>query len=109
VSNITRDRVITNVVFGDDGEIEIVFLERHEQQEFAAMMRTLVINCRANKLMAQFDEIIELLEELIDNGYVAVRNPPKTIDPRKRVRSRRPQFDVEVDDDEAEYETDEED
>jgi hypothetical protein len=102
VSVLTKDLVITNVAFGDDS-VEIVFLERNDQTETAAIVKTIIIDCRAHNLLNQVAEVQELLEEIVDAGYVAVRNPPKTIDPRKRIRQGRPSFEVEVEaDDEGE-------
>lgn len=96
MSTILKDVMITNVAFGDDS-LEIVFLERDDQQDTAAIVKTMIVDCRANNLLNHVAEILELLEEIVETGYIAVRNPPKTIDPRKRFRQGRPKFEIEVD------------
>ena len=82
-----RDVLVTNVAFADDS-LEIQFLDRNDQQETAAIVKTLIIDCRANKLLNQLNEINELLEEIVEAGYIAVRNPPQTLNPRDRFRKK---------------------
>ena len=73
---VNMDTIVTSVGFTEDS-MEITFLENREQGEEVMMARTLVFNVNTEEKMQLFLEIQERLQDLIEWGYVELRNPPK--------------------------------
>lgn len=69
---------VTSVGFNEDS-MEITFLEDREQGEEVLMARTLVIGINSDERMQLYAEIQERLCDLIEWGYVELRNPPRKI------------------------------
>lgn len=90
--------VVTSVAFAD-GSLEIGYLEKREQTDNVGMMRTLFVDTQRTKLSSQYNELQELLLDIVENALLALRNPEKSLDPRKRIL-RRPVDAVETEEDE---------
>lgn len=74
--------VLISAVSFQEGALEIVFLEKNDNSsEFVAVYQTMAVDCRGLGLLQQYEEIHELLEEIVDAGLVARRNPPKQLGP----------------------------
>jgi hypothetical protein len=79
-SDIARyDTFATNVSFGND-TIEITFLEKSEQSQTVMMARTLVIQVDNEERYRNYSFLQECLRELIDSGYIELRNGPEPED-----------------------------
>lgn len=75
---LSEDVFITSVGFNEDS-VEITFLESREQGERDMMARTMVLVLESDERIMLVAEIQERLRDLIDVGYVSLRNPPREI------------------------------
>lgn len=78
---------VTSVGFNED-TMEITFLEDREQGEEVIMARTLVLTINTEERMQLYAEIQERLCDLIEWGYVELRNPPRKISIQEHRASR---------------------
>lgn len=82
---------ISAVQFGEDA-INIQYVELHEQNDTVVMMRSMTID--TDEIPRLMDVLTDTIEEIVDHGLLALRNPPASIPSRKYAP-------VEGDDDEA--------
>ena len=70
------DTFVTGVAFSDDA-IEVTFLEKNDQSETVMLAKTMVIPIEDDDDRIQmYFEIQERLIEMIQWGYIELRNPP---------------------------------
>lgn len=79
--------VVTGVQIADAG-VEIAFFETREQTDKAAIMKSLMFT--RDLFPREVEELLEVLEDLVDKGLVAVRNPATQLTPRERIMSGAP-------------------
>lgn len=76
------DLLVQSVTFRPDGLIEITYSEERERSKYASIIRTMLVERRL------FEEEVRALEsdirDLVDEGYVLLRDPPKTLDAHER-------------------------
>lgn len=82
----SQEIVPTGVTFVGEGSLEIAFIEKRDQTDYVGLMKTIFIDIHRTKLTAQYEELVELITDIIDQGLLALRNPDPVIDPRKRFR-----------------------
>lgn len=78
-----KDLVVNTVMFSAES-IEISFMEKRDQSPHGGLIKTLVLE--KARFADTIAEISEMLEDLVDDGLLSIRQPPETIDPRRRVR-----------------------
>jgi hypothetical protein len=86
----SQEIVPTGVTFIGEGSLEIAFIEKRDQTDHVGLMKTIFIDVHHTKLAEQYQELIELVTDIIDGGLLALRKPETTLDPRKRFRSPTP-------------------
>ena len=95
-----KEIIVTSVLFGDSG-LEVGFFEVRDQAEKAGLTKSIVLE--RSQFATKIEEITDLLEELIDDGLMLIRNPAQTLDPRRRIASgsssNKPQKEASVDED----------
>jgi hypothetical protein len=70
------DTFITACMFNEDS-VEITFLEKHEQSENVMMARSMVLPINTDERAQIYAELQDRLRDLVDWGYIELRNPPK--------------------------------
>lgn len=95
---INQTTFITSVGFSEDS-MEITFFEDREQGEEVIMARTMVLSINTEERMQLYAEIQERLCDLVEWGYVELRNPPKKISVQDHRAARR-----QAEEDAADYE-----
>jgi hypothetical protein len=73
---INFETFVTTVSFSDDS-IEVTFLEKREQGESVMMARVMAISIDDEESMEMYADIQNVLRELIERGYITLRNPPE--------------------------------
>jgi len=81
------DTFVTSVNFADDA-VEITFLEKSDQSETVMLAKTMIIPIEENEdRIHMYLEIQERLIDMIQWGYIELRNPPEEfIDTSENVR-----------------------
>jgi hypothetical protein len=82
------EMVIQGVQFSSENLVEIIFFEKRDQSEAGGLMKTVIFNPRDCKVSDQIDDIVDSLNEVVDAVLLALRNPPKLLDPRARLQRR---------------------
>lgn len=81
-----EDVMVQSVTFRPDGLLEITYSESRERSNYASIIRTMLVERRL------FEEDVRNLEsdirDLIDEGYVLLRNPPTTLGEHERDKNR---------------------
>lgn len=68
---------VTSISFREDA-MEIGFLENREQAELGAVYKTIVVSIEADEdFPLMYSDLQSLARDIIDRGYIAIRNPPK--------------------------------
>lgn len=68
--------VISSVMFGEE-EINIQYMEPRESSR--AAYKTKAITVKTLHIEEKVDQLIELLEDIIDEGELLIRNPPQRV------------------------------
>jgi len=87
MSEAMKEIIILAVTL-NDVSIEVQYLETRDQADKAGLVKSLVVERSLVEPLVQ--EIVENLEELIDKGLLAIRNPDPVLDPRKRLKKSAP-------------------
>lgn len=75
---LNLETFVTSVGFNEDS-MEVTFLEDREQGEDVMMARTLILPINSPERMQLYAEIQERLCDLIEWGYIELRNPPQKV------------------------------
>lgn len=86
LDNASAEIIPTSVALSGEGNVEITFLEKRDQTDNIGLMKTIFIDIRGAKLTSKYEELIDVITDIIDLGLLALRNPDPIIDPRKRFR-----------------------
>ena len=81
-SGLNQEIQIQTVTFGE-GYVEIQYMEQREQSENAGLIRSIVV--KKSLFANQVVSILSDLEEIIEGGLLAIRNPEPSFDPRQRL------------------------
>ena len=74
---MSHELFVTSVSFREDA-LEISFLENREQGEHSAVYKTIVVSIEADEdIPLMYSDIQSLARDIVDRGYVSIRNPPK--------------------------------
>lgn len=73
---VDDELIITSVNFGDEG-IEIAYFEKRDQGSKVGIFKTMVLATAGNEEL--IEEAVTALEEIVENGHLTLRNPPKRI------------------------------
>lgn len=83
----TTREVVPSAIMFNDSAVEITFIELRDQSERAGLMKTLVLE-RA-RFAPAVNEILDDIVDLIDKGLLEIRNPETSLDPRRRIGSKK--------------------
>lgn len=67
---------VSSVMFGD-GVLNIQYVEGREQTRTVMVSRSMSIDMEA--IPEKVEQLAELLEDIVDEGLVLLRNPPKRV------------------------------
>jgi hypothetical protein len=73
---LTFDTFINNVSFGDE-EIEITYMEKHDQSDTVMLAKTMMLPISDEERLQMYLEIQQTLVDLIERGAIELRNPPE--------------------------------
>lgn len=86
LDDAAKDVVVTSIAFGD-GVVEIAYFENKDQSERAGIMKSLIMD--RNLVRDDIEEVLDILQDIVDKGLLEIRSPAPSLDPRKRIASRR--------------------
>lgn len=69
---------INSIEFGADS-IMIAYQERHNQSESTSIMSTMIVAIDTEERAIVYEELQEALRELVDDGYINLRNPAQEL------------------------------
>ena len=78
-----HEYIISSVQFNDE-LIEVTFFDKEKQGDSVAKVETLIVSTK--DFQDTINVIFEELEDLINEAEVMLRNPPKKLNPRDRLR-----------------------
>ena len=93
LEDATREVMISSVSFGD-GIIEVSYFEANDQSERAGLLKTLIID--RSIIRSDVDDILSMLQDVVDEGLLEIRNPARSLDPRKRLTQKEDEFEEAV-------------
>lgn len=86
IDGASRDIIISGVAIGD-GAVEINYFEKRDQAQQVGLVKTVVFD------RALFEnhviELQDLLTDMVDAALLELRNPADSLDPRRRIASRK--------------------
>lgn len=80
MNQLLNDLIIAGVSFADTA-VEITYFQKSSQADGIQLMETMTIDIDEN-LSALAEEILDNLRDLVDEGLLLRRNPPKKLTPK---------------------------